>query len=330
MTLSTLDIKLISICSLFTFSLIFGLIPYFIKRRKNQSKTNVVLSFCNSFSGGVFFGAGMLHLFADSTLGLYVYSQRFNNYPISSNSNNNNSSSNNNSNYSNNNKDNSIKTSDNSTTIIYYDENEALNKKQINGGCTDDEDQESLLGNNINSNSTSDDYDDNVDSNGSSHNHHHHDISRKMKDSYIPYILVIGLSVHSLFEGIALGVQNTQVRILDILVAIFAHKFLASFALGVNIVQSKSDNTSFLKIFTLILIFSIASPIGSIIGLLVSNLDCTLASSILQGVASGTFLYISVIEIIPREINHQSKHLVLKSILLLFGFSIMAIVALWI
>jgi zinc transporter ZupT len=46
-----------------------------------------------------------------------------------------------------------------------------------------------------------------------------------------PYILLIALSLHGLFEGIALGVMKTIRDLLFLLVAILAHKWAESLAL---------------------------------------------------------------------------------------------------
>eukprot|EP01133_Synstelium_polycarpum_P006781 gene6781-7883_t len=66
--LSLVAIKAISITGLFILSIIGGILPYFLQR--NLANSARYLSWCNSFAGGVFFGAGMLHLFADSQSGL--------------------------------------------------------------------------------------------------------------------------------------------------------------------------------------------------------------------------------------------------------------------
>ena len=56
----TLKIKIISIPSLFLLCFLFGIFPYIIKKcRMNNS----FLSYANTFSGGLFFGIGIFHLF---------------------------------------------------------------------------------------------------------------------------------------------------------------------------------------------------------------------------------------------------------------------------
>jgi len=153
-----------------------------------------------------------------------------------------------------------------------------------------------------------------------------------IENPVLPFLLVIALSIHSVFEGLALGIQNTQSHVIDIMIAIFAHKILAAFALGVAIVTN-SLKQSLIKLTLLILVFSLASPIGSIIGMIIVNSggeSTQLVSAILQGIASGTFLYVAVVEVIPKELNHTSDDIFLKSVLLLLGWGGMALAAIWV
>ncbi|EGG22379.1 zinc/iron permease [Cavenderia fasciculata] len=145
----------------------------------------------------------------------------------------------------------------------------------------------------------------------------------------LPFILVFGLSVHSLFEGLAFGLQSTVPKILDLLVAVFSHKLLASFALGVStIIYSRS----LVKMILILFIFSISSPIGASIGIVLVDYSQigNVVPPILQGLASGTFLYISLVEIIPKEIKSDSENVFIKCLLLLLGWSLMAVIAIWI
>eukprot|EP01132_Coremiostelium_polycephalum_P011566 gene11566-14168_t len=190
--ISILALKIISTIALFIMSVGGGIAPYFFK---NLKESNRYLSWSNAFSGGIFFGAGLLHLFADATEDMQEY------------------------------------------------------------------------------------------------------IEKHL--AVLPFLLVIALSIHSLFEGLAMGIQTTELHVIDILIAIFAHKILAAFALGVSIVSVTNSKTSFIKLLTLILVFSFASPIGAIIGMVivgVGNVADSLVPAILQGISSGTFLYVAVVE----------------------------------
>ena len=68
----TLNIKIISMPSLFLLCFSFGIFPYLIKKcRMNNS----FLSYANTFSGGLFFGIGEFHLLAEGVEKLSKYSK---------------------------------------------------------------------------------------------------------------------------------------------------------------------------------------------------------------------------------------------------------------
>ena len=112
-----------------------------------------------------------------------------------------------------------------------------------------------------------------------------------------PYILLIALSLHGLFEGIALGVMKTIRDLLFLLVAILAHKWAESFALGISFFKTGTERNIFIK---MIVIFSLFSPSGIIIGILFSSAGY-LIEGILLSVSGGTFLYVSASEVIVEE-----------------------------
>eukprot|EP00088_Acartia_fossae_P021816 TRINITY_DN2317_c0_g1_i1.p1 TRINITY_DN2317_c0_g1~~TRINITY_DN2317_c0_g1_i1.p1 ORF type:complete len:361 (+),score=47.84 TRINITY_DN2317_c0_g1_i1:71-1153(+) len=134
-------------------------------------------------------------------------------------------------------------------------------------------------------------------------------------------LLLLALSFHSVFEGIAIGLQEKSSNLISIFIAIIVHKAVMAFSLGLNIAQSNLSVKSFL-ISTLI--FSLASPVGAIIGILIADLPSSLpqsiANSCLQGIAGGTFLYITFFEVLPHELNVPANRL-WKVLFVVLGFS---------
>ena len=112
-----------------------------------------------------------------------------------------------------------------------------------------------------------------------------------------PYILLVALSLHGLFEGIALGVMKTIRDLIFLLIAILAHKSAESLALGISFFKSGTERNIFIK---MIVIFSLFSPSGIIIGILFSSAGY-LIEGILLSVSGGTFLYVSASEVIVEE-----------------------------
>ena len=113
-----------------------------------------------------------------------------------------------------------------------------------------------------------------------------------------PYLLMLALSVHSVFEGLALGLAKTETSCMNMVIAILAHKGTAALSLGISLVKAFPDDLRLIR--WLITIFNIATPLGVVIGMVVSNagdIYCVIFSSI----AAGTFLYIACTEIIVQE-----------------------------
>ncbi|XP_014786465.1 zinc transporter ZIP1 [Octopus bimaculoides] len=160
--------------------------------------------------------------------------------------------------------------------------------------------------------------------------HHHHDqnISKGHSQSVLRSILLtVALSLHSIFEGLAIGLARKESNILTITSAIILHKCTLSLSLGINLSHSKLHYGSIIRS---LLLFSLAAPIGISIGILIIDLWDSLTSSLiqglLQGIACGTFLYITFFEIFPSEFNNTKGRRLCKVLFVLFGFSVVCII----
>ena len=123
------------------------------------------------------------------------------------------------------------------------------------------------------------------------------DFKCKPASSMTPYILLIALSLHGLFEGTALGVQSKAKDAIFIAVAILAHKWAEGFALGISFVNSKTDQSTFIK---MIVLFSIFTPLGIAIGMMFAATSA-MTQGVMLSVSAGTFLYVSASEVIIEE-----------------------------
>lgn len=111
---------------------------------------------------------------------------------------------------------------------------------------------------------------------------------------------MIALSTHAIFEGIALGLQTEMNSCLSIVIAILVHKGAAACALGVSLVKTFPHDFTLVR--TLVLLFSLATPIGVIIGILCSGAG-DIVDVIMSSLAGGTFIYIGCTEIIVQEFS---------------------------
>ena len=121
--------------------------------------------------------------------------------------------------------------------------------------------------------------------------------------SITPYILLIALSVHGIFEGIALGVMNTIKECSILFTAIILHKWAAAFALGISFYKSGTETELFIK---MILLFTSFGPLGIIIGMIFSDAG-NLIKGIMLSISGGTFIYVAASEVIVEEFSLSKK-----------------------
>jgi zinc transporter ZupT len=141
-------------------------------------------------------------------------------------------------------------------------------------------------------------------------------------------LAVFMLSIHSFLTGAALGLTSSFSMTVIILLAILAHKWAASFSLAVQI--NKSDLPVKIGIF-LFAIFSMMVPLGILIGAGVSrSLDThPLIEPIFSSLAAGTFLYLGTLHGLDRATLITQCCNLKRFMLVIVGFSIMAVVAIW-
>mmetsp|Transcript_20495 Transcript_20495/g.46515 ORF Transcript_20495/g.46515 Transcript_20495/m.46515 type:complete len:289 (-) Transcript_20495:172-1038(-) len=157
------------------------------------------------------------------------------------------------------------------------------------------------------------------------HGHCHRSV--KNETGMMACLLFLSLSFHSVMEGVAIGAQ--QYAAWDICLAVIAHKALADFALGLELISAGLPTRRFVfSIFS----FSIMSPVGIFIGWLSVKNDGaveSVASGIFTALSGGTFLFVGVMEIIPKELrSHESKRL--KLVVLFASFMAFSILAKWV
>ncbi|XP_002718088.2 zinc transporter ZIP2 isoform X1 [Oryctolagus cuniculus] len=142
-------------------------------------------------------------------------------------------------------------------------------------------------------------------------------------------VLLLSLSFHSVFEGLAVGLQLTVAATVQLCLAVLAHKGLVAFGVGLRLVQIGTESRW--AMFS-ILSLALMSPLGLSLGLAVVGGDSEggqgLVQALLEGVAAGTFLYVTFLEILPQELADPEAPLV-KWCCVAAGFAFMALIALW-
>lgn len=113
--------------------------------------------------------------------------------------------------------------------------------------------------------------------------------------------LLIAFSVHSLLEGLVIGIQDTPRGVLLLLGAVCSHKLLVAFCLGAELV---ADGQPWQTLICPMSVFIFGSDVGIILGMIFQADDASGLHStvpLIEGLAGGTLLYIALCEIIPRE-----------------------------
>lgn len=150
------------------------------------------------------------------------------------------------------------------------------------------------------------------------------------RQTLIPYILPIVLTVHALTEGAALGINRTVADAVVIFIAIIVHKGSESFALATNLGRSHLPLKRSMMIF---LLWALMSPFGVLVGSILANhlqsREGLVTAAVFNALAAGTFIYIATL----HKTTHlcRSKHTdhFVEFLLLLLGLVLMAVVEIW-
>mmetsp|Transcript_24451 Transcript_24451/g.47636 ORF Transcript_24451/g.47636 Transcript_24451/m.47636 type:complete len:364 (+) Transcript_24451:144-1235(+) len=153
-------------------------------------------------------------------------------------------------------------------------------------------------------------------------------------DALTAIVTFFAFAFHSVMEGLALGVSG---EIFEMFIAISAHKVFAAFALGTSLTRAtRADGTPFsnAQLGFSVALFAALTPAGIVIGrLCVQEVSGGPLQSALTAVAAGTFLYMSLIEIIAKELaenERASAPKVHKVVVILLGYGLMALLGIWV
>ncbi|XP_034730327.1 zinc transporter ZIP1-like [Etheostoma cragini] len=136
------------------------------------------------------------------------------------------------------------------------------------------------------------------------------------------FILVFSLSLHSVFEGLAVGLLDNGKAVLETCLALILHQSLVSFSLAFKLSQGRLRRAA---VAGCLLLFAAMSPIGVGVGVALGESRAPpqhrLARCTLEGLAAGTFVYITFMEILPRELGSGGNRIP-KVAMLLAGFAV--------
>ena len=148
------------------------------------------------------------------------------------------------------------------------------------------------------------------------------------------YILLAGLSFHSFFVGLALGISNS----LSLFLAIVAHQFFEGIALGARVARARLPKRA--HIWLLDLVFSLAAPVGVAIGIGIAealgsgSFTYLVVNGVFQALSGGILIYVAIIHLLSEEMERHSKvdrpgARNIAYLGLVLGWTIMAVIGIW-
>ncbi|NXV01002.1 S39A3 protein, partial [Cettia cetti] len=135
--------------------------------------------------------------------------------------------------------------------------------------------------------------------------------------------LVFALCTHSIFEGLALGLQEDGGRVLGLFLGVAVHETLVAVALGISMAKASLPLRDAAKLAVAV---SLMIPLGVAVGMGIESSRSaagSIASLLLQGIAGGTFLFVTFFEILAKELEDKRQRL-LKVLCLVLGYAALA------
>ena len=161
-----------------------------------------------------------------------------------------------------------------------------------------------------------------------SHHQHHH-LEASQLGSLRSFVLLLALSLHTVFEGLAIGLQSTESSVWNLFIAIVVHKCIIAFSIGI---QFAENLRTYSRAVLFVLFFALMSPIGIGIGTALTTINggnavLRATSAVLEAIATGTFLHVTFFEVLQKEIAQD--HNIIKVLFVLLGYGAMVLLNLF-
>ena len=148
------------------------------------------------------------------------------------------------------------------------------------------------------------------------HEHIHHRVS--------PLLLVLGLSLHSAADGLAIGsaaAGSSEAVTAAVALAVLIHKVPAAFSLGVFSMHEREERNDSIRD---VVLFSIATPLMIIVSFYaLEGLDEHLIALAML-FSAGTFLYVAAVDTLPDIHNPETGRAAMLNVL--FGVLLMVVI----
>lgn len=140
------------------------------------------------------------------------------------------------------------------------------------------------------------------------------------------FLLLFSLSPHSVFAGLAVGLLEEGRAVLELWLALSLHQSIIAFSLAFTLGQGRLRRS---VVAALLLLFAAMAPLGIGVGMGLAETRMSpqhqLARSALEGLATGTFIYVTFMEVLPPQL-HSAANRIPKVAAMLAGFAVVTAV----
>ncbi|PWA38365.1 Zinc/iron permease [Artemisia annua] len=158
-----------------------------------------------------------------------------------------------------------------------------------------------------------------------------------LRHRIISMVLEMGIIIHSVIIGISLGVSLNPNTIKPLIVALSFHQMFEGMGLGSCISEAKYNIRT---MATMSIGFSVITPIGIVIGFLISNTynENSHTALILEGVfnaaSAGILIYMALVDLLAvdfmkAKVQTNWKLQIMAFAFLIFGLGCMSLLAIW-
>ncbi|KAG8364539.1 hypothetical protein BUALT_Bualt18G0007600 [Buddleja alternifolia] len=158
-----------------------------------------------------------------------------------------------------------------------------------------------------------------------------------LRHRVISQVLELGIIVHSIIIGIALGASDSPKTIKPLIAALTFHQFFEGIGLGGCITQAKFNSKA---VAIMALFFSLTTPTGIAIGIGISNVysETSPTALIVEGVfnsaSAGILIYMALVDLLSADfmspkMQKNGKLQLAANVALLLGAGAMSLLAKW-
>ena len=148
------------------------------------------------------------------------------------------------------------------------------------------------------------------------HDHHEEHGHEHVHHRNSPWIIVLGLSLHSAADGLAIGsaaAGSTEAVTALVALAVLIHKVPAAFSLGVFSMHERENRNDSVRD---IVMFSLATPVMILVSFYtLQGMDEHLIALVML-FAAGTFLYVATVDTLPDIHNPETGRAALRNVLI--------------